>query len=61
VAAEVLTVPKQAIGKQLFESKLYLETVDLFAWTVVVILLSLGIEKLLNAVVESLKPGGDRP
>ena len=51
VAAEVLTVPQRSIGRQLFESKLYLETVDLFAWTVVVVLCSLAIEKLLTAAI----------
>lgn len=49
VAAEVLTVPVRSIGRMLFEAKLYLETVDLFAWTVVVVLCSLAIEKLLGA------------
>ena len=54
VAAEVLTVPPCSIGKMLYESKLYLETVDLFAWTVVVILCSLIIEKLLAAAFSPL-------
>ena len=47
VAAEVLTLPRQSIGRMIYESKLYLETVDLFAWTAAVVLLSLGIELLL--------------
>ncbi len=51
VAAEVLTVPQKSIGRRLFESKLYLETADLFAWTVVVVLCSLAIEKLLTAAI----------
>lgn len=66
VAAEVLTVPKYAIGRMLYESKLYLETVDLFAWTVVVILCSLGLEKLLTWGFGRLSrryagKGGQRP
>ena len=60
VAAEVLTVPVLSIGKRLYESKLYLETVDLFAWTVVVVLLSLVIEKLLTTVLGRIRTGGDR-
>ena len=52
VAAEVLTVPARSIGRMLYESKLYLETVDLFAWTTVVVLCSLAIEKLLTAAVD---------
>ena len=47
IAAEVLTVPKQSIGKMIYESKLYLETTELFAWTLTVILLSLLIERVL--------------
>ena len=51
IAAEVLTVPQPSIGKMIFESKLYLETTDLFAWTLTVILLSLVIEKILLKLV----------
>ena len=54
VAAEVLTVPVRSIGRMLYESKLYLETVDLFAWTVVVVLCSLCIERLLTAAISRL-------
>ena len=54
VAAEVLTVPVRSIGRMLYESKLYLETVDLFAWTVVVVACSLIIEKLLMAAIGRL-------
>lgn len=58
VAAEVLTVPKNSIGQMLYESKLYLETLDLFAWTVAVILCSLIIEKLLAAAIMHFEKGG---
>lgn len=58
VAAEVLTVPKGSIGQMLYESKLYLETTDLFAWTVTVILCSLVIEKLLAAAIGRFERGG---
>lgn len=51
VAAEILIVPLVSIGKMLYESKLYLETTDLFAWTVTVILLSLLLELLLLSAV----------
>ena len=54
IAAEVLTVPVMSIGKMLFESKLYWEVTDLFAWTVVVILCSLIIEKVLMAAIGRL-------
>jgi NitT/TauT family transport system permease protein len=47
VAAEVISTPKNSIGAQLYDAKIYLETADLFAWTVVVILLSMVIEELM--------------
>ena len=51
VAAEALCWPKLAIGTQIYNTKLYLETADLFAWTLVVILLSLALEKLIGALM----------
>jgi len=54
VAAEVLTVPAVSIGRMLYESKLYWETLDLFAWTVVVIICSLIIEKVLMSAIGRL-------
>ena len=63
IAAEVLTVPALSIGKLLMEAKLYLEVPDLFAWTLVVILCSLIIEKVLMAAIGRLGracwPGGE--
>ena len=46
IAAEVLTVPSLSIGKMIAESKLYILTEDLFAWTLVVVLLSLILQKI---------------
>lgn len=59
IAAEVLTVPHSAIGRMIYESKLYLQTTDLFAWTLAVILLSVGLEWLvLRALTPRGKGGG---
>ena len=52
IAAEILAVPKNAIGTMLYESKIYLETTDLFAWTAVVILLSLFFEKIIVRAIQ---------
>jgi len=60
VAAEVISLPMRSIGRQLYYSKLYLETVDVFSWTVTVVVLSLLIEKLLRAVLLRLTKGGER-
>ena len=54
IAAEVLALPALSIGKHLNESKLYLETTDLFAWTIVVILLSLALETVANMAFRHL-------
>lgn len=48
VAAEVLCQPKQAIGTQIYRTKLELATPELFAWTLVVILLSMAMEWLVS-------------
>lgn len=46
IAAEVICLPKMAVGKQIYNAKVYIETADLFAWTIAVIILSVLIEKL---------------
>ncbi|MBQ1355325.1 MAG: ABC transporter permease subunit [Solobacterium sp.] len=48
IAAEVLALPKNAIGSGMYYSKLYLETADLFAWTVIVVIFSFFFEKLMQ-------------
>ena len=48
MAAEVLCPPKYAIGAQIQRAKTALETPDLFAWTVVLIALSLLLERVLR-------------
>lgn len=45
VAAEVLCQPRDAIGSQIYRTKLELATPELFAWTLVVVLLSLAMER----------------
>ena len=52
IAAEVLTVPKRSIGRMISESKLYLMTEELFAWTLTVIVLSLLLQKLMQRLLQ---------
>ena len=54
VAAEVLCLPKQAVGTQVYYSKLYLETPSLFAWTLLVIVLSFLVEGVWVFVLNRL-------
>lgn len=58
IAAEVLTSARNSIGKEIFEAKQYMETLDLFAWTFVVIVMSLLIEKLVLSALSHVGPAG---
>lgn len=52
VAAEVICRPADSIGKGLYESKIHLETDVMFAWTVVVIILSVLLEKAVVGILD---------
>ena len=52
VAAEVIGMPSGSIGEKLYQAKVYLETPDLFCWTLTIVLLSVGCEKLLSLLTE---------
>lgn len=56
VAAEVIGVANGSIGEQLYEAKVFLSSVDLFAWTVVIVALSVVCEKLVLRGLRSV-PG----
>ena len=47
IAAEVIGMPKGSIGERLQQAKVYLDTPDLFAWTVVIVCISMLFEKLV--------------
>lgn len=55
IAAEVISTPLKSIGFNLYRSKINIETTDLFAWTVVVILLSVAFEKLIVYLLKRLQ------
>jgi len=59
IAGEVLAQPLHGIGTGMFQAKLYLETGEVFAWTVCAIVLSAVTEGLLNLVTKRL-PGRKR-
>ena len=58
VAAEVLCLPKAAVGTQVYFSKLYLDTPALFAWTLIVVALSLTVERIARRLLLGRKEGG---
>ncbi|MBR3212490.1 MAG: ATP-binding cassette domain-containing protein [Firmicutes bacterium] len=51
-AAEVIGIPSGSIGEKLQQAKIYLETLDLFAWTLVIILLSAATEKVFRLILD---------
>jgi NitT/TauT family transport system permease protein len=53
VASEVLAIPKHSIGYEMLNSKYYLETPDLFAYIIVLILLSISLEKAASYIAEA--------
>lgn len=65
IAAEVIGVPDHSIGEKLYMAKIYLSTADLFAWTLVILIISAIFEtfflKLLTlASPRTIKKEGDR-
>ena len=54
VAAEVVAIVAGSIGEQIYMSKVYFETASLFAWTLVIVLLSFAFEKLFSLVLKML-------
>ena len=55
IAAEVLSQPKKAIGTNIYYSKVYLETPELFAWTASVIALSFLLETVVKRLLARQK------
>ena len=59
-AAEVIGLPAGTIGERLYTAKVYFQTPDLFAWTAVIVAVSVVFEKLFLALIDALvrKAGG---
>lgn len=57
VAAELIGIPSGSIGERLYEAKIYLNSAELFAWTFVIILLSISFEKLYLRLLAYIKTG----
>ncbi len=55
IAAEVICSPAFSVGKEMLSAKSYLETAEVFAWTVTVVLLSVCMEKGIQALVNRRK------
>ncbi|MBQ7370828.1 MAG: ATP-binding cassette domain-containing protein [Blautia sp.] len=54
ISAEVIGMPAGTIGERLQQAKVYLDTPDMYAWTLVIILVSFLTEKAFLAVLEAM-------
>ena len=54
VAAEVIGLPAGTIGERLYTAKVYFQTPDLFAWTAMILAVSVLLERLFLAGVDRL-------
>ena len=54
IAAEVIGTPTGSIGTMLYSAKIYFETGDLLAWTVVIVLCSIVFEKAVLNLLEAM-------
>ena len=52
VAAEILCTPQISIGIEIFNSKTYFEYIDLFAWILTVVVLSMALEFITNKMLK---------
>lgn len=60
IAAEVIGTPGGSVGKMLYNAKVYLETPELFAWTLVIIVLSVVVEQVILGLVKWMFAGLQR-
>ncbi|HEX3022952.1 MAG TPA: ABC transporter permease subunit [Lachnospiraceae bacterium] len=54
IAAEVIGIPADTIGENLYQAKVYLNTPDLFAWTIVIIIVSILFERVFLYILDRL-------
>jgi len=54
IAAEIIGLPQNSIGERLYDAKLSLNTEELFAWTAVIVLVSVIFEKVVMLLVTGL-------
>ena len=52
IAAEVIGLPENTIGENLYNAKIYLNTPDLFAWTLVIVVVSVLFERIFLRLVD---------
>ncbi len=54
IAAEVIGLPDFTIGEHLYDAKVYLDTPDLFAWTVAIVVVSITLETVFRRLLDQV-------
>lgn len=57
VAAEIIGIPQGSIGEALYYSKVYLNTTDMFTWTLIIVIMSVAFEKLFALALKFFYKG----
>lgn len=52
IAAELIGIPDSSLGEMLYYAKIYFNSLDLFAWTIIIVLLSISFEKLFISILK---------
>ena len=59
VAAEVIGMPSGSLGEKIYQAKIYFDTAELFAWTIVIVLVSILFEKVFGWLLQKLFEKGE--
>ncbi|WP_174919187.1 ABC transporter permease [Peptacetobacter hominis] len=54
IAAEVIGIPDGSIGEKLYTAKVYLNTPELFAWTIVIVVISICFQKIFLYIINRI-------
>ncbi len=54
IAAEIIGLPTGSMGERLYEAKIYLNTPEMFAWTITIILISIFFEKFVDFLLKNI-------
>ncbi|MDO5564723.1 MAG: ABC transporter permease subunit [Eubacteriales bacterium] len=53
IATEVIGLPKNTIGEKMYDAKIYLETTNMIALTIIVVVFSIILEKVLHILINA--------
>ena len=54
IAAEVIGIPDGSLGERLYDSKVFFATADVFAYTLLIVILSVLFEQLMKLLIRSV-------